>query len=103
MKEWKAAGHCKHYGITSSFDGAYDALEAVLKREKPEFFQINYSLGDRDADKVLLPLAQDSGTAVLTNLPFGRNSMFQKVKGKPTARFRQGDRLHQLRAAVPEI
>jgi aryl-alcohol dehydrogenase-like predicted oxidoreductase len=76
MKEWK------HYGITSSFDGAYDALEAVLRKEKPEFFQINYSLGDRDAAKVLLPLAQDSGTAVLTNLPFGRNSMFQKVKGK---------------------
>jgi aryl-alcohol dehydrogenase-like predicted oxidoreductase len=82
MKEWKAAGHCKHYGITSSFDGAYDALEAVLRKEKPEFFQINYSLGDRDAEKVLLPLARDSGTAVLTNLPFGRNSLFKKVAGK---------------------
>lgn len=82
MKEWKAAGHCKHYGITSSFDGAYDALAPVLKREKPEFFQINYSLGDRDAEKVLLPLAQDSGCAVLTNLPFGRNSMFKRVSGK---------------------
>ncbi len=34
MKEWKAAGHCKHYGITSSFDGAYDALEAVLRKRK---------------------------------------------------------------------
>ncbi|HKY18020.1 MAG TPA: aldo/keto reductase [Rhizomicrobium sp.] len=82
MKAWKAAGHCKHYGITSSFDGAYEALAVVLKREKPEFFQINYSLGDRDAAKVLLPQAQDSGSAVLTNLPFGRNSMFQKVRGK---------------------
>ena len=82
MKEWKAAGHCKHYGITSSFDGAYDALAPVLKREKPEFFQINYSLGDRDAEKVLLPLAQDSGCAVLTNLPFGRNLMFKRVSGK---------------------
>ena len=82
MKEWKAAGHCKHYGITSSFDGAYDALAPVLRREKPEFFQINYSLGDRDAEKVLLPLAQDSGSAVLTNLPFGRNSMFKRVAGK---------------------
>ncbi len=82
MKEWKAAGHCKHYGITSSFDGAYDALAPVLRREKPEFFQINYSLGDRDAEKLLLPLAQDSGCAVLTNLPFGRNSMFKRVSGK---------------------
>ncbi|MEY4706725.1 MAG: hypothetical protein RJB58_448 [Pseudomonadota bacterium] len=87
MKEWKAAGHCRHYGITSSFDGAYDALAAVLKREKPEFFQINYSLGDRDAEKVLLPLAMDSGSAVLTNLPFGRNSMFKRVAGKPMPDF----------------
>ena len=87
MKAWKAAGKCKHYGITSSFDGAYEALAAVVKREKPEFFQINYSLGDRDAEKVLLPLAHDSGCAVLTNLPFGRNSMFRRVQGKPMPDF----------------
>jgi len=87
MKAWKAAGRCKHYGITSSFDGAYEALAAVVKREKPEFFQINYSLGDRDAEKVLLPLAMDSGSAVLTNLPFGRNSMFRRVQGKPMPDF----------------
>lgn len=87
MKAWKAAGKCKHYGITSSFDSAYEALAAVVRREKPEFFQINYSLGDRDAEKVLLPLAQDSGCAVLTNLPFGRNSMFRRVQGKPMPDF----------------
>ena len=87
QKAWKAAGLCKHYGITSSFDGAYEALAPVLKREKPEFFQINYSLGDRDAEKVLLPLAHDSGCAVLTNLPFGRNSMFRRVQGKPMPDF----------------
>ncbi|HJR55486.1 MAG TPA: aldo/keto reductase [Rhizomicrobium sp.] len=87
MKEWKAAGRCRHWGITSSFDGAYDALAAVLKRERPEFFQINYSLGDRDAEKVLLPAAQDAGCAVLTNLPFGRNTMFARVKGKPLPDF----------------
>jgi len=81
MKDWKAKGQIGHFGITSSFDAAYDALAQVLRREKPEFFQINYSLGDRDAEKVLLPLAQENGCAVLTNLPFGRNSLFAKVKG----------------------
>ena len=87
MKAWKAAGKCKHYGITTSNDGAYEALAAVVKREKPEFFQLNYSLGDRDAERVLLPLAMDSGCAVLTNLPFGRNSMFRRVQGKPMPDF----------------
>jgi aryl-alcohol dehydrogenase-like predicted oxidoreductase len=83
LKEQKAAGVCKYIGITSSSDNAYAALEPVIKREKPEFFQINYSLGDRDAEERLLPAAMDAGCAVLTNLPFGRTAMFPKVQGKP--------------------
>jgi aryl-alcohol dehydrogenase-like predicted oxidoreductase len=83
LKEQKAAGVCKYIGITSSSDNAYAALEPVVKREKPEFFQINYSLADRGAEERLLPAALDSGCAVLTNLPFGRASMFARVNGKP--------------------
>ena len=83
LKEQKAAGVAKYIGITSSSDNAYAALEPVIKREKPEFFQINYSLGDRGAEERLLPAALDSGCAVLTNLPFGRASMFSRVNGKP--------------------
>ena len=83
LRDWKAQGHCRYWGITSSFDAAYPALVQVLKREKPDFFQINYSLGDRDAEAVLLPTAQEVGCAVLTNLPFGRNSLFAKVKDRP--------------------
>jgi aryl-alcohol dehydrogenase-like predicted oxidoreductase len=83
LKEQKAAGVTRYIGITSSFDNAYPALEQVIKREKPEFFQINYSLADRGAEERLLPAALDAGCAVLTNLPFGRASMFGKVSGKP--------------------
>jgi aryl-alcohol dehydrogenase-like predicted oxidoreductase len=83
LREWKAQGVCRYTGITSSFDRDYAAIEQVLKREKPDFFQINYSLGDRDAEARLLPAAKDAGCAVLTNLPFGRASMFKKVAGKP--------------------
>ena len=87
IKEWKAQKVCRYTGITSSFDAAYDALEQVIRREKPDFFQINYSLADRDAEARLLPAAMDSGAAVLTNGPFGRNSMFAKVAGKPLPDF----------------
>jgi aryl-alcohol dehydrogenase-like predicted oxidoreductase len=83
LREWKAQGICRYTGITSSFDRDYAAIEQVIKREKPDFFQINYSLEDRDAEARLLPAAKDAGCAVLTNLPFGRASMFKKVAGKP--------------------
>ena len=87
LREWKAQKICRSTGITSSFDAAYEALEQVIRREKPDFFQINYSLADRDAEARLLPAAMDSGAAVLTNGPFGRNSMFAKVAGKPLPDF----------------
>lgn len=87
LREWKAQKICRYTGITSSFDAAYAALEQVIRREKPDFFQINYSLADRDAEARLLPAAMDSGVAVLTNGPFGRNSMFAKVAGRPLPDF----------------
>lgn len=87
LRDWKAQKIIRYTGITSSQDAAYDALEQVIRREKPDFFQINYSLADRDAEARLLPAAMDSGAAVLTNTPFGRNSMFAKVAGKPLPDF----------------
>ena len=83
LRDWKAQGLCRYVGITSSSEFQYAALAQVLKREKPDFFQINYSVNDRAAESVLLPTAKDAGCAVLTNLPFGRNSLFKAVAGKP--------------------
>lgn len=82
FRDWKAQGLCRYIGVTTTFKGDYEAAEAVLRREKPDFFQIDYSLGDREAEKRMLPAAVDVGAAVLTALPFGRSSVFAKVRGK---------------------
>ena len=82
FRDWKAQGLCRYVGITTTFKSDYDAAEAVLRREKPDFFQVDYSLADREAEKRLLPAARDAGAAVLTALPFGRSSVFAAVRGK---------------------
>jgi len=82
FRDWKAQGLCRYVGITTTFKNDYDAAEAVLRREKPDFFQVDYSLADRDVEKRLLPAARDAGAAVLTALPFGRSSVFATVRGK---------------------
>jgi aryl-alcohol dehydrogenase-like predicted oxidoreductase len=87
LREWKQQGLCRYVGMTTSFNGQYDAIGKVLVREKPDFLQVNYSLGDRDAENTLLPAARDAGAAVLVNLPFGRNSLFQKAGGRPLPDF----------------
>jgi aryl-alcohol dehydrogenase-like predicted oxidoreductase len=82
FREWKAQGLCRYIGITTTYKRDYDAAEAVLRREKPDFFEVDYSLGDREAEKRLLPAAADVGAAVLTALPFGRSSVFSAVRGR---------------------
>ena len=82
FRDWKAQGLCRYIGITTTFKSDYEAAEVVLRREKPDFFQVDYSLGNREAEKRLLPAAADVGIAVLTALPFGRSSVFTAVRGK---------------------
>lgn len=87
LREWKRAGLCRYVGITTSQVRSYDAMAKVLTREKPDFLQVNYSLGALESEKTLLPAARDAGAAVLVNLPFGRNSLFRKAGNRPLPDF----------------
>ena len=82
FRDWKAQGLCRYVGITTTFKSDYGAAEAVIAKQKPDFFQVDYSLANREAEKRLLPAARDAGAAVLTALPFGRSSVFRGVRGK---------------------
>ena len=61
----------------------YADFEAVMRAESLDFVQINYSIGERESEKVLLPLARDRGMATLINRPFMRAELFKRVAGKP--------------------
>ena len=82
LREWKAAGRIRYLGITTSHGRRHDALEAAMKRERLDFVQFSYSFADRDAERRLLPLAQDRGAAVIVNRPFDGGALFGAVKGK---------------------
>jgi aryl-alcohol dehydrogenase-like predicted oxidoreductase len=82
FREWKAQGLCRYIGITSTFHRDFAAVEAVLRREKPDFVQIDYSLDNRLAEQRILPLAAEVKAGVLTALPFGRARLFRAVRGK---------------------
>lgn len=83
LRQFQEKGIARYVGITHFQAHAYDALAEVIRREKPEFVQLNYSLLERDAEQRLLPLAAETGTAVLVNLPFARGRLFNAVRGKP--------------------
>jgi aryl-alcohol dehydrogenase-like predicted oxidoreductase len=78
----KSRGICRYTGITTTFDESYGAAEAIIKRTRPDFLEIDYAINNRDAEKRVLPAAADAGTAVLVALPFGRGRLFRSALGK---------------------
>lgn len=83
LLDWKAQGRVRHIGITHYAASAHAEVERTLKAAPYDFLQINYSLGERDAGKRLLPLARERGVAVIANRPFAEGAMFRRVRGKP--------------------
>jgi len=82
LKDWQQQGRTRYIGITHFQAWANDRLAEVIRREKPEFVQLNYSLAERSVEERLLQVAADTGTAVLVNLPFGRGKLFSAVRGR---------------------
>ena len=79
----KAQGLCRYTGITSTFERDYAAAEAIIKRARPDFLEVDYAFDNRKAEERLLPAALDAGTGVLPALPFGRGRLFRTALGKP--------------------
>ena len=80
LREWKEAGRIRYLGVTTSQVEDFEELESIIRSEKPDFVQLNYNIQTRDAEQRLLPLAADTGTAVLVNRPFQRARLFRKVR-----------------------
>ena len=54
----------------------------MLRAEKLDFLQINYSFDEREAAKRLLPLAAECGVAVIVNMPFGGGGLLRRLRDK---------------------
>ena len=84
LREWKERGVFRYLGVTHSQnqERANDRLMELMRSEKLDFMQINYSMAERSVEQRLLAVAAETGTAVLVNLPFARGRLFRAVRGK---------------------
>ncbi len=83
LRAWKEQGRIRYVGITHYTRSAYAALEDIMRTEPLDFVQLNYSIGEREADARLLPLAAEKGIAVLVNKPFGGGDLLRSLSGRP--------------------
>ena len=83
LRRWKEQEKVRYIGVTHYTESAYDELARVLKSEELDFVQVNYSIAEREAERRILPLAEERRIAVLVNRPFAQAGLFRKVRGKP--------------------
>ena len=83
LKDWKASGEVRYIGATVANASLYEQLESFLRRGKPDFVQINYSISERGAEERMLPLCQDLGVAVIINRPFMNGAYFERLGQRP--------------------
>jgi diketogulonate reductase-like aldo/keto reductase len=83
LREWKQQGRIRYTGITHHESGALGEIEKLMRSEKFDFLQINYSVMEPEAEQSVLPLAQERGIGVIANRPFGAGDLFGKVRSKP--------------------
>jgi diketogulonate reductase-like aldo/keto reductase len=82
LRDWKERGRIKYIGITHYTEGAYGAIEDIIRNNEVDFLQINYSILRRKAEERLFPLAQERKVAVIVNQPFQQGALFSRVKSK---------------------
>ena len=83
LLEMKNQKKIRYMGITHYTSSAYLEVERWLSTGQYDFLQINYSLGERDAEQRLLPLSLDKKVKVIINRPFAEGALFRRTKGKP--------------------
>lgn len=79
----KAEGRLRYVGVTSYAGIRYDQIERIMRDHPLDFIQVTYNLADREAERRLLPLAQEKGIAVIANRPFREGSLIDSVMSRP--------------------
>jgi len=82
LRRWREEGRIRYIGITHYTTAGLDALAEVIEAEPLDFVQLAYSIGVREAENRLLPLAAERDVAVLINRPYQGGGLFRAVRGQ---------------------
>lgn len=82
-KRLKEAGETRYIGVTHFVERAHAQVADVLRKEKPDFVQINYSVNAPQAARTVLPVARELGIAVIVNRAFDDGKLFARARDMP--------------------
>lgn len=83
LREWQAERRIRYTGITTSSASQYPEMLDLMRTERMDFIQVDYSIANRAAAREILPLAAERRIGVLINMPFGGRrggNLFPRVR-----------------------
>jgi aryl-alcohol dehydrogenase-like predicted oxidoreductase len=83
LREWQAERRIRYTGITTSSASQYPEMLELMRSERMDFIQVDYSIANRAAAREILPLAAARRMGVLVNMPFGGRrggNLFPRVR-----------------------
>ena len=83
LGEWKRDGIVRFVGVTHYTAASLNDVARVISKHKVDAVQINYSVGEREAEQRLLPMCKEMGIAVIVNRPFASGKLFQQLRSQP--------------------
>ncbi len=78
----KEEGLTRYLGVARYAEQFYPAMMKLMEEGAVDFVQINYSMMEPEAADDILPLAQETDTAVIINRPFINGEYFKIVRGQ---------------------
>jgi diketogulonate reductase-like aldo/keto reductase len=82
LRAWKKEGRIRYLGATHFENPYHPVMAQWIERGNFDFIQINYSIFNRAAEERILPMCQERGVAVITNMPFEKARLFKAVEGQ---------------------
>ncbi len=81
-RELKDQGKAKYVGITHYLESGHAETVRLMRAERPDFVQINYSVNAPQAARTVFPVAQELGIAVIVNRAFDDGRLFAATRGR---------------------
>ena len=113
LEEYKAKGRIRFLGITDYRTSMFPEMMQAMRTGKFDTIQIPYNLGDREAEREIIPLARQLNIGVLVMTPispiFDRNRLLRPLQNQdlaflaPHGVFTPGQALLKYALANPDI